>query len=93
MEINDVLTAALTRSMNKASPNVIMTATLISAQHGTMLSIEKLAELLDVKKETITQQISREVFPVPITKVGKLWFATAYDLAEYLERQKQTFVA
>ena len=93
MELADVMTTALTKALKHASPNVVMTTALLSSKYGPTVDLGTLSEILGVKETTIKQYISREVFPIPVTKMGANWYATCFDIAEYLDRNKTDFRA
>lgn len=93
MELTDVMTSALTKALSKANPNVVLTAAMLSTKYGPMVEATVIAEILGVKPETIKQQISRETFQVPVSRIGSKWYATCYDIAEYLDRNKKVFNA
>lgn len=87
------MTSALTKALKSANPNVIMTTAIMSSKYGATVDVDALAEILGVKAGTIRAQISREVFPVPVTKMGQNWYATCFDVATYFDRNKTEFKA
>lgn len=80
---------AIVRSFAKMDPEVLATAEMLAGKYDVLLSVEHLAELFDVTPATVTQNISKEVWPIPVTKVGKIWYATAYAVAEYIVKHKE----
>lgn len=76
-------------SLKSVSANVIVTAELLGKQFGAMLDTEQLSKLLGIKSTSVQQKISRGDFEIPVTRVGNKWFATAFNVAEFVERSAQ----
>ena len=91
MELSEVMSAALQKALGNAQANTVVTAALLSTKYGALVGSTELAEILGVKAETVRQQISREQFPIPVTRIGGKWYATCYDIAEHLDNSKVRF--
>jgi hypothetical protein len=80
---------AIVRSFSKIDPEVLVTAEMLSGKFSPLIDVVGLASIFRTKPSTITQNISKEVFPVSVTKIGGKWYATAYAVAEYIVENKQ----
>lgn len=80
---------AIVKSFAKMDPEVLATAEMLSSKYAPLLDATHLADIMGVKTNTIIDSISRERFPIEITKLGKSWYATAYSVAEYVVNNKQ----
>jgi len=87
--MSDAVSKALAQKFKSVSANVIVTSELLAQQYGAMLDTEQLGKLLKLKPTSITQKISRGDFSIPVTRIGNKWYATAFDVSEYIERNKQ----
>ena len=54
-----------------------------------VLSREQVAELMGVKRETMSNMLSAESVAIPMFKVGPRWCAHNSDVAQYIDAQRE----
>lgn len=65
-----------------------LTCAYLLEKYGVRLTIEQLAEVLQVSKSNIVNKLSSGAFDIPHYKDGKVWFDFR-DVAEYLDRKRE----
>lgn len=63
----------------------LMTQAIIADKYGLRLTVEQLAEAMQIAKQTVYNQISAETFPVPTYVEGSKRWAAYQDVAAYLD--------
>ena len=63
----------------------MMTRAMLFDKYGLRLSMEELAQELDITPNTIFNMITSGEFPIPTYKEGKRRFASYDAVAEYLD--------
>lgn len=63
----------------------LLSQAIIAERYGLRLSLDQLAEALDMSKNTIYNQVSAGTFPVPTYVDGKKRYADYRDVASYLD--------
>lgn len=84
---------AIRQKIEQADLNILVTAEQLKSDYGALIVIEDIALILGVQKKTITESISAETFEIPVTKIGKKWFATAYEVAQHVVKNRSRFAA
>ena len=54
----------------------------------TVLTLPEICQATAYEKQTIYNEISRGVFPIPMRKQGKKWVSDIRDVAEWLDEQR-----
>jgi len=62
---------------------------LLAQYEHPRLTIEQLAELMDITPETVRNQIYAARFPIPTYKDGGKTFADIRDVAKHLDEQRK----
>jgi hypothetical protein len=63
----------------------LVTQAIIAERYGLRLSVEKLAEVLDLTKAAVYNQLSAGTFPIATYKEGGRTWADYRDVAAYLD--------
>jgi predicted site-specific integrase-resolvase len=67
----------------------LITTLFLLEQYGPRLSMEQLAKVLGLAATTLHARIGRGELDIPTYVDGKLRWADARDVAEYLDRKRQ----
>jgi predicted DNA-binding transcriptional regulator AlpA len=62
-----------------------MTQAIIVDKYGLRLTIEQLADAMQIAKSTIYNQVAKGTFPIPTYVEGGKRYAAYQDVAEYLD--------
>ena len=62
-----------------------MTQAIVADKYGLRLTIEQLAEAMQLAKQTIYNQVAKNTFPIPTYVEGGKRFAAYQDVATYLD--------
>lgn len=63
----------------------LMTQAMVADKYGLRLTIDQLAEALQLGKSTVYNQVSAKTFPIPTYVEGGKRFAAFQDVAAYLD--------
>ena len=63
----------------------LMTQAVVIEQYGLRLTVEQLAQAMQLAKSTIYNQIASKAFPIPTYVEGGKRFAAYQDVALYLD--------
>ena len=63
----------------------LMTQAIVADKYGLRLTIDQLAEALQLGKSTVYNQVSAKTFPIPTYVEGGTRFAAFQDVAAYLD--------
>jgi len=76
---------AIAKRMLSVDVNIIITADHLANQYGkALLNTADMADILDLKEETIKAYITTEKLPFKVTKIGGNWFTTTTTVAQYI---------
>jgi predicted DNA-binding transcriptional regulator AlpA len=62
-----------------------MTQAIVAEKYGLRLTVDQLAEALQLAKSTIYNQVAAKTFPIPTYVEGGKRFARYQEVAEYLD--------
>ena len=54
------------------------------------LTVEEIAEMLQVSIDTVRNWINRKCIPLPAFKIGREWRVERKDLDEFIQQRKNT---
>lgn len=63
----------------------LMTQAVVVEQYGLRLTIEQLAQAMQLAKSTVYNQVAAKTFPIPTYVEGGKRFAAYQDVAAYLD--------
>lgn len=63
----------------------LLTQAIVAEKYGLRLTIDQLAEAMQLGKSTVYNQVSAKTFPIPTYVEGGKRFAAFQDVAAYLD--------
>ena len=63
----------------------LLTQAIIADKYGLRLTVEQLAEAMQIAKQTIYNNIAKGTFPIPTYVEGGKRFSAYQDVAQYLD--------
>lgn len=79
------INSSISKRMSSVEPKLLVTSDYIANEFRTsILDVDAMAKILNVNRQSVIQSISNHTMPFPVTKLGKNWVTTPYDVAHYI---------